>query len=1201
MNTNNDKGYRRLSWLWHGFLSILMVFSSIVLAQEQIVQIHGMTYALNNGKWYMYADNRFGSEISLGRIVVRRLDRASITANDLARLGLPDVRLASPRFVNGYCVLSPPDETKSFEVAQILSQSGLFVHVLFDVYGQRNATPDDQFWGQQWNLDQTKLRMASAWDISTGNSSIIVGVIDSGCDYEHPDLTGNIWSGIGWDFVDNDNTPTDLWKHGTAVTGIIGARTNNSIGVAGVAGGWSNMKGVSLMILKDGNDEPLASLSALAVEWAADHGAHVLNISSTWVSGKPGVPELAEAINDAINNHDVVVVCIPGNTGDDQMQFPGTLDDVITVGATDQNDVRRSYSSYGFNLDVMAPSHVYTTDIRGAAGYVSGDYNSDFQGTSAAAPHVAGLVGLIRSVNPSLTWLQVHSIINNSADKVAAMGGQNWTEQYGYGRINAYQAFLFTHAYSNKSMSATATAQNFKWTNNGPYGGNITAIVIDPIDTNIVYAGTYGHGIFKSEDGGRAWKQKSNGLPVWPEPIVVSPSSPNWWFGDYYPITTIRIDPLQPSRLWVGTDGGGVAYSLNRGENWVLANAGLPDSATIRVLLQFRNNPSFLFAGTGHPSGGLFKSLDGGLHWALVDSIPHGDFYFITTIAQHPDSENVFYVGSADKLFKSSDGGNSWELLSRFLPAYDLAIDPDNPQKMWAVMTTQLFYNLLFISEDGGHQWTWYRDLPGAGGLYVDPFWNFYVPLGRPPVYKSTDRGQTWEVIATALPAAPVNFGSGPNIAVNHLNASSVYFGTFISIYHSPDGGKTVARQDKGLLNTYINALTVHPRNPSIIYAGEDWGLWKSSNAGASWVLINTEIIEAIALDPQYPDTLYWAGGSRTSTSASAMRSFDGGVSWARIANLIGGTKTAIAVRPDSTNIIFLAVYPSQLYKSTDCGQSWKLVFDEHAALWIETIVFDPTNSNMAYFGTARNEVAHGIYKTSDGGDTWSYLSDPGQVVALAMHPANSNTLYAITTEDVLISEDGGQDFRSIKGLISAQRLSDIVLDPLNPERVYLGTKDQGIFYSENAGASWQQMKGLGDPRVTSLAFFSGSSRWLYAGTHGSGVWAGEDISTAVEKPREEQGYFPEDFEMEPAYPNPFNPATTIHYQLFRDEHITLKIHTVLGKEMRTLVNKFQTVGKYTVRWNGTDAEGRKVATGVYVATMKSRNTKNKIKLLFLK
>lgn len=460
MNTKKEKGL--WGWIRPRFLFAHLAFCwTIALAQEQIVQIHGMTYARHNGKWYMYADNRLGSEISLGRIVVRRLDRASITANDLATLGLPDVRLASPRFVDGYFVLSPPDETKSFEVAQTFSQSGFFETVLFDAYGQRQATPNDQFFGQQWNLNQTKLRMASAWDITTGNSSIIVGVIDSGCDYDHPDLTGNIWSGIGWDFVDNDNTPTDLWKHGTAVTGIISARTNNSIGVAGIAGGWGSTKGVSLMILKDGNDDaPLASRTAQAVEWAADHGAHVINISSTWLSGDDDIPQLANAITDAINNHDIVVVCIPGNTGDNQMQFPGTMDDVITVGATDQNDIRRSYSTYGFNLDVMAPSHVYTTDIRGAAGYVSGDYNSDFQGTSAAAPHVAGLVGLIRSVNPSLTWLQVHGIINNTADKVASMGGQNWTEEYGFGRINAYQALLLTHAYSNKSMSSTATAAN---------------------------------------------------------------------------------------------------------------------------------------------------------------------------------------------------------------------------------------------------------------------------------------------------------------------------------------------------------------------------------------------------------------------------------------------------------------------------------------------------------------------------------------------------------------------------------------------------------------------------------------------------------------------------------------------------------------------------------------------------------------------
>jgi subtilisin family serine protease len=581
----NTQDMRSIGQRIRGFSIILLVFSwTLVWAQEEVVQIHGVKYAFKDGKWFAYVNNQLGTERIPDRIIVRRTDRDLLTDNDLVTLGLPEARLASPRFLEGYYVISATDSMRSFMVAQALSSSGLFDYVVLDGYGGRGEMPNDQYFGQQWNLDQTKLRMANAWDISKGNSSIIVDIIDTGCDYGHQDLAGNIWSSIGWDFVQNDNTPIDNDKHGTAVAGIIGARTNNSIGVAGIAGGWGSTQGVSLMILKDGEDEPEISLTAQAVQWAADHGVRAINISSDWPSDEPNLPVLQSAINYAVNTKDVVVVANAGNTGDDpnhNVRLPAAWPNVIAVGQTDQNDLRKPTSSYSEALDVVAPGEVYTTDIRGIAGYTSGDYYSSFPGTSASAPHVAGLAGLIRSVNSSLTWTQVHDIIFNSADKVPAMGGQEWTEEYGWGRLNAYQALLLTHAYSGKSVSSEAIGSNSA----RHLAKQGTSTFHQIFESGITSGGSVLGEIF--------YRKSTNDGSIWNTPIRLSTGNEN----NRYPCITERGGNI--FAVWQRRDGSShdvyFRKSTNGGTTWTNAtelasNVGTSSTMPLPVIASPENN-----------------------------------------------------------------------------------------------------------------------------------------------------------------------------------------------------------------------------------------------------------------------------------------------------------------------------------------------------------------------------------------------------------------------------------------------------------------------------------------------------------------------------------------------------------------------------------------------------------------------------------
>lgn len=276
------------------------------------------------------------------------------------------------------------------------------------------ATPNDPRYSEQWGMN--KISAPQAWDSATGDTNTVVAVIDSGIDSTHPDLSINTISGRN--FL-NDNVSDDL-GHGTHVAGIIGAVGNNGVGVAGV--NW----GVSLMPLRvcfatnapapNNNGCETLALSS-AVIYAVDNGADVINMSIGGQSGCSAVSQLHIAIQYALARGVVVVVAAGNNGGDASSISPASCEGVITVGAIDENDRRSvwasgSASNYGSIVDIAAPgTSVLSTMTNG--GYKNAN------GTSMAAPHVAGAAALLLSVNPSLSPQQVASCLIDNADQIS--------------------------------------------------------------------------------------------------------------------------------------------------------------------------------------------------------------------------------------------------------------------------------------------------------------------------------------------------------------------------------------------------------------------------------------------------------------------------------------------------------------------------------------------------------------------------------------------------------------------------------------------------------------------------------------------------------------------------------------------------------------------------------------------------------------
>ena len=278
-NTFNQCKPSHIMWL---IVSLLMA-SGFNQVQAQTFELQGREYRQLDGVWYNFANGRQGDRIVPQRLIIRLHDRSDVRIFDLEQAGFSQVNVVSGELFGGYYVVEVTSPHDPFVIALKFSKNPLFDYVEFDALGEYYGTPNDPLYSNQWYLP--KISVLQAWDINTGCNSIILAVIDSGTDYGHEDLDGNIWVNpaedfngngtadfypyyvggdldwsdndnnskvddlVGWDFQDGDNDPSGTYYHGTAVAGVALAQTNNYeygsyLGVAGVAGGWAASQGV---------------------------------------------------------------------------------------------------------------------------------------------------------------------------------------------------------------------------------------------------------------------------------------------------------------------------------------------------------------------------------------------------------------------------------------------------------------------------------------------------------------------------------------------------------------------------------------------------------------------------------------------------------------------------------------------------------------------------------------------------------------------------------------------------------------------------------------------------------------------------------------------------------------------------------------------------------------------------------------------
>lgn len=345
-----------------------------------------------------------------------------------------------------------------------------------------NFTPDDPLFPQQWGLE--KINASSAWDLTRGSVAVPIAIIDTGCQMDHPDLVSTFWTnaeeipdnGIdddgngfvddihGWDFVDAptfpsggdylipDNDPSDEMGHGTAIAGICGGAIHNGIGIAGLA------PECPLMIIRAGNmngflqEDDVAS----AILYALDNGARIANMS---FGDTQASPMLEDVINYA-SQSGMLMVASSGNFGSSELTFPGAFGPTLCVGASNENNGRAVFSSYGSALDIIAPgTNIISTLMDSQYGAFQGG-----NGTSFSTAFVSAAAGLVLSLHPEWNAAMVSSVLKETALDVPPVG---WDQQHGQGILRVDLALEIEEALTveilspimSQGFSATDTIQ----------------------------------------------------------------------------------------------------------------------------------------------------------------------------------------------------------------------------------------------------------------------------------------------------------------------------------------------------------------------------------------------------------------------------------------------------------------------------------------------------------------------------------------------------------------------------------------------------------------------------------------------------------------------------------------------------------------------------------------------------------------------
>lgn len=721
-----------------------------------------------------------------------------------------------------------------------------------------------------WHLNL--INAAQAWDITTGSSDIVVAVLDNAIWIDHPDLQNKVVHAVDLgNGDDNPNPPqaTYIWSHGTHSAGLIAAQSNNGIGVASI--GFN----VSLMAVKLGDDSSDGQAMAAGYEgiiYAADHGANVINMS--W-----GSPQYFQTMQNIVNyayNKGCVMVGAAGNNGngmETQMNpdipvnyvgYPAALNHVIAVGSCDIGNNKSDFSNYGTWIDVLAPGGYATSGLAGVGAFtilsttantagsawniingttggagsfgVSGNYDL-MQGTSMAAPITSGLCALMLSANPTLTPEELTTILKATCVNVNAQNTQ-FIDSIGAGRINAAAAVAAAAA-ANTDLVANFMANNVvisaegtvdftdlsignptSWTWN--FEGGTPSISNEQNPQGIQYnePGVYSVTLTVSDGVNQDTEVKTAFIIVGQSGNIAQSGwiEQNTHFSSPYR-GVWQTEIVNPNTAWILTyDGTGgsitrdFARTSNGGTTWIPGVIDVPSEYAPGDISAVSDLKAWVAVYNTNGGGRIYKTDDGGSTWTHQQSASFSNSASFPNVI-HMFNENEGYcqgdpINGEFEIYVTSDGGQNWTLVN--------GANIPNPQS-------------------GEMGWT------GVAAAIGNTVW-FGTNKGR--IFKSTDKGQTWQVYNTG-----------------QANVSELSF----------------ADENNG-----VAICAVYDQNTNQL---QSWKMIKTDNGGQSWteIPVASAYLSDVSAVPGVPGMYVGVKISQNISQNFSAYSLDYGTTWTMI------------------------------------------------------------------------------------------------------------------------------------------------------------------------------------------------------------------------------------------------------------------------------------------------------------------------------
>ena len=597
--------------------------------------------------------------------------------------------------------------------------------------------------------------------------------------------------------------------------------------------------------------------------------------------------------------------------------------------------------------------------------------------------------------------------------------------------------------YAAKSFGLNiAPAHQDFWTTTYPFGGRINplGLVLGPDVANTVYLAPQWRGIYKSQNGGSSWSNITDYLQA---PFDKS---------------DMRIFLVRSSNEFYTVGHTGIFKSTNAGQNWV--RIGMNISNLVTAFSLHTTDGNIMYAGT--QNGKIFKSSDGGSNWSGISAgLPAEEIRFI---AVDPHDTSKVYAGTFSNGIYKSINDEIWGPVNGALNlrrVEDIAFDPKN-------------ISTIYIAGD---------DATSGGGIF-----------------KTTDDGSSW----TKLLNISVNWQPGYYIAIDPESTGTIYVASDRSVRKSTDGGTSWTPYTVAESN--VTSIVIDMNNPGTLYAGTDAeGIFKSTNGGENWTAVNNGIramnfphseSHSVHVDVNNPSYIY-AGSIN-----HGYRSTNGGQTWEKMDHPEWAISSILTYSAKPGEVFTLK---NKFWKSANYGTSgsWKdPTSDSFCCVNDGDLGITYYNDLLIlYAGVSSSNLENGVYKSNDGGSSWTLLSKNGltnpAIDTLTIHPTNSNIIFVSTQTErppepgkntrLFRTTDGGNNWEHITcGLPDFININQIVFYPGNPNIMYIGAEVEngGVYKSDNGGGCWYKVL---NENVNTVAVHPNNANIVYAGTWSSG------------------------------------------------------------------------------------------------------------------